>query len=370
MRMSEKLEIDTCPACEGVWLDRSEVYQYVSRPTQVYEQFKTAYQGAAQSGFSCPRCGVPMLQASIGPKPLTFEACPRCGGNWFDKGEIQGLNWMLDTMEQQATGQGGEYTQLEVGPRQPSAEELADWTGPDAAPLYALIAAALSVGLVLAVVAPARSLLPAAGIGAALLMIWWIVFSFKRWYLSGAVLIGGEIAGYGESEGSETEVRVHFYHDEYPFQVSRVITRGTPLDLKPGSRIGVLVNSFYPRGAFIVADEAEKGGLGRPWTGADRAERISPRSIFWRGSLGETSPIPSPLIRLALIIVALIGIEEIVLGIGYHTFTWREYDPVIPRTFQKVHSETIVLHGIWAKLHGIVLLLVGGLGALFYRGKD
>jgi Zn-finger nucleic acid-binding protein len=40
----EGLEIDACPSCGGVWLDKSEIYFYVAKPEQAY--FIVAPEGA------------------------------------------------------------------------------------------------------------------------------------------------------------------------------------------------------------------------------------------------------------------------------------------------------------------------------------
>ena len=49
--MSEKkgIEIDYCPSCRGIWLDRGELEKIIERSTEPYEQKNTFERGHHQS---------------------------------------------------------------------------------------------------------------------------------------------------------------------------------------------------------------------------------------------------------------------------------------------------------------------------------
>jgi len=90
------LETDRCPDCDGVWFDQQEVYARIKRPIQFFETFKQAYGKSTPTDYACPRDGEKMIQATIESAQLPFEACTKCGGMWFDKGEMQTLNKYLE----------------------------------------------------------------------------------------------------------------------------------------------------------------------------------------------------------------------------------------------------------------------------------
>ena len=37
----------------------------------------------------CPKCATPMLE--IRRKDITVDVCPKCGGAWLDRGELERL---------------------------------------------------------------------------------------------------------------------------------------------------------------------------------------------------------------------------------------------------------------------------------------
>ncbi len=91
------LEVDRCADCGGVWFDQQEVYAKIKRSVQFYEVFKKAYQKAEKTDLLCPRDSEPMIQATVEDISLPFEACEKCGGMWFDKGEVDKVNKYLET---------------------------------------------------------------------------------------------------------------------------------------------------------------------------------------------------------------------------------------------------------------------------------
>ncbi|MFH2202674.1 MAG: zf-TFIIB domain-containing protein [Elusimicrobiota bacterium] len=90
------LETDRCADCGGVWFDQQEIYAKIKNPTKFFAAFKEAYSKAAETDFKCPRDGERMIQTTFERASLPFEACAKCGGMWFDKGEVEKLNRFLD----------------------------------------------------------------------------------------------------------------------------------------------------------------------------------------------------------------------------------------------------------------------------------
>ena len=90
----EKIEIDHCLKCAGVWFDSGELELLVSllkaegassqadllTPTQVEH---------AEASRKCPVCGHKMDKACLGKtKQVLVDSCPRGDGLWFDSGEL------------------------------------------------------------------------------------------------------------------------------------------------------------------------------------------------------------------------------------------------------------------------------------------
>lgn len=98
-RAAEDLIVDLCAACGGAWLDRGEIYRFVTRPAELQKQLEKAYPKAAASGHSCPRCRKGMARASLPGSGIEFEVCPDCGGTWMDRGELQSLRKALEPPE-------------------------------------------------------------------------------------------------------------------------------------------------------------------------------------------------------------------------------------------------------------------------------
>ena len=113
--------VDMCPTCGGVWLDQGEIYAYARSPRRVYEMLKKAYTKTSGSPRKCPRCIRPLSEVRIPAASLVIEACPGCGGNWFDKGEVAQLGRALEA--QIAPAAEAQTTAQATAPAHTTAEE-------------------------------------------------------------------------------------------------------------------------------------------------------------------------------------------------------------------------------------------------------
>jgi Zn-finger nucleic acid-binding protein len=92
----DKIELDHCLSCSGVWFDAGELALMLER------------MGLDSGGFSlaaaiglpeaktrekrrrCPICGRRMRKVHIGQEPaVLIDVCPRGDGLWFDGGEVR-----------------------------------------------------------------------------------------------------------------------------------------------------------------------------------------------------------------------------------------------------------------------------------------
>ncbi len=90
----ERVEIDYCPECKGVWLDSGEL-ELIGSGAGVLEseflQAVQAYAGTPPEGppRRCPVCGSKMRELSTDTEPpIVLDRCPEQHGLWFDRGEL------------------------------------------------------------------------------------------------------------------------------------------------------------------------------------------------------------------------------------------------------------------------------------------
>lgn len=89
------IEVDRCLLCKGLWFD------YLEKDTmRQAEGARVVDTGAASKGkrynkirnVQCPRCAVDMHTVKDDKQAhIEYEACPSCGGTFFDAGEYRDL---------------------------------------------------------------------------------------------------------------------------------------------------------------------------------------------------------------------------------------------------------------------------------------
>lgn len=81
-----KIELDWCPSCRGLWFDADE-WRLLGVKDEKYNPF--AYEAVRikdEKGRKCPVCEKIMEKIKIGDTIL--DRCPLLHGIWFDKGEL------------------------------------------------------------------------------------------------------------------------------------------------------------------------------------------------------------------------------------------------------------------------------------------
>lgn len=89
------VEIDTCPACEGTWMDEGEIARVVGMVKDMMDgqEIKIGPLPDRKPGeqLMCPRCG----DVAMDPfyfsykKELIVDRCRKCLGIWLDGGELK-----------------------------------------------------------------------------------------------------------------------------------------------------------------------------------------------------------------------------------------------------------------------------------------
>jgi Zn-dependent protease with chaperone function/Zn-finger nucleic acid-binding protein len=135
--------VEVCFSCGGLWLERGQIYHYVSDPQEFQGDVIQAYKSTVACSRLCPRCQVKMLQAKFPAPGPVFDICPRCGGNWFEEGQVRAVQDLLD---RQLVGRHAAPAPRSEAPAQPALAAINIELPPPARPApQALRAAAASL---------------------------------------------------------------------------------------------------------------------------------------------------------------------------------------------------------------------------------
>ena len=86
----QELEIDRCPSCDGVWLDKDELETIINRELGTVidlVSFTQNPQSGDEAPAHCHKCNKPMIVLT-GAADVRFDWCDGCEGLFFDKGEL------------------------------------------------------------------------------------------------------------------------------------------------------------------------------------------------------------------------------------------------------------------------------------------
>jgi Zn-finger nucleic acid-binding protein len=94
----EKIELDHCVNCGGVWFDSGELELFMEAEKLDGSAFSPDSLLAAPEASTsekkrkCPICGRKMKKTVLGQEPkVLIDACTRGDGLWFDRGEVERL---------------------------------------------------------------------------------------------------------------------------------------------------------------------------------------------------------------------------------------------------------------------------------------
>jgi Zn-finger nucleic acid-binding protein len=102
-----RIEIDGCPNCKGIWLDKDELRKLKDKSEKdswatlrwmddEIEAIEKA--NAMPSKSECPKCkGESLISTSFGGSNILIDWCPSCHGTWLDRDEFQEIVNHLST---------------------------------------------------------------------------------------------------------------------------------------------------------------------------------------------------------------------------------------------------------------------------------
>lgn len=82
---TENVVIDRCDRCAGAWFDKKELRR-VAQDKEVEALAARVRQVRMPSGFRCPRCGDECVQSFVGD--VEVDTCVACHGVWLDRREL------------------------------------------------------------------------------------------------------------------------------------------------------------------------------------------------------------------------------------------------------------------------------------------
>ncbi len=89
------VEVDVCPTCNGIFLDKKEIRTLTGSPS--LNKLLTKYLGLdSDSQLVCPNCGGLMDGEDAGD--VRVDVCLDCFGVWLDAGELERLGAMDDAV--------------------------------------------------------------------------------------------------------------------------------------------------------------------------------------------------------------------------------------------------------------------------------
>lgn len=87
-----KVEIDYCPECRGIWLDSGELETLLDTSllkNKLLNSFAEA-KNVKERIYNCPICFRKMTKVYCGDdKNVLIDRCKKHHGLWFDKGELE-----------------------------------------------------------------------------------------------------------------------------------------------------------------------------------------------------------------------------------------------------------------------------------------
>ena len=93
----DKVEIDYCPQCKGIWLDSGELELLMETRNneKMYKHFIPA-DNVAEKKYKCPICSKKMSKVEFENSGIIIDKCKKDHGLWFDKGELNSLLTLKD----------------------------------------------------------------------------------------------------------------------------------------------------------------------------------------------------------------------------------------------------------------------------------
>ncbi|KPK77193.1 MAG: hypothetical protein AMJ79_04210 [Phycisphaerae bacterium SM23_30] len=92
----QKLDIDVCPECEGIWFDKKELEKMMP----IARKKLKLHWKAAKQDYLCPRCRVELYEFTYPQTDVWVDMCKTCQGLWLDGGEFEAIEQARQALRQ------------------------------------------------------------------------------------------------------------------------------------------------------------------------------------------------------------------------------------------------------------------------------
>jgi Zn-finger nucleic acid-binding protein len=106
----QKIELDYCLQCSGVWVDASELELLLEalkrQGAQIKQNDLLSPRQAVVNEVTrkCPHCSAKMEKVWMGKEPqVVIDSCPRGHGLWFDGGELHQILCQLEPVDKKGS---------------------------------------------------------------------------------------------------------------------------------------------------------------------------------------------------------------------------------------------------------------------------
>jgi heat shock protein HtpX len=88
---AQGVEVDSCPDCGGIWLDKGEIFYFTKKPADIQKEINEATKRSKPSGKICPRTGAEMQEIDLLKGKMSIDYSPSSAGLWFGGAELEKL---------------------------------------------------------------------------------------------------------------------------------------------------------------------------------------------------------------------------------------------------------------------------------------
>lgn len=134
-KLYENINIDNCPRCWGIWLDKGELQPILTArdihfsPISIEQTIKEAHasipKAEIESLLPCPKCSQPMHSLNYNySSGVIINTCPNGHGVWFDKDELAHVQIFMEHWDEDKKKNQDKWMSLQKQAREREAHKL------------------------------------------------------------------------------------------------------------------------------------------------------------------------------------------------------------------------------------------------------
>lgn len=114
MTYEADIQVDRCPKCRGMWLDKGELEaiqetvehdyraELANVPDATIAMYTEARKAKPTDALRCPKCSAELFTKEHGYcSQIYVDVCPECEGVWLDDGELSALEVFFERAQRE-----------------------------------------------------------------------------------------------------------------------------------------------------------------------------------------------------------------------------------------------------------------------------